>query len=384
LQKKTAVYCLLLGLLLAMESLPVGTEIQAQENRRIEKKPVWSPDMDRIAFEAIDFNDYIASQGQSIDEYNYDVWIMNSKGTGLANLTSQNPQYDAYPVWSPNGEFIAFLSKRSGNIDIWVMEANGSNPINLTANSPGDDLSPSWSPDGRFIAYIAENNKGVSYDVWIVEPDGNNPTKLTSEKNHIYGSITWSPDSSAVAYTNAVVNPKASDISETFEQFQPIGVWIATIDGKSLTALTPPRRDVDVAWSPQDGFLVTTVLDGLDSSIWLVSIDGTILTNLAEVTPNPDHFPIWSPDGDHIAFVSQRDNVLNSWDIWIMDADGSNAVNLTENFGFVNSEPSWSPDGTKITFTSNPPSNTSLGFDVDSDIWIMDADGSNKANLTGP
>ena len=314
--------------------------------------------------------------------YNYDIWIMDSSGTDLANLTAQSPQYDAYPAWSPSGDFIAFLSKRSGNLDIWVMKADGSGSTNLTTNNPGDDLSPIWSPDGRFIAYIAENIKGVSYDVWIVEPDGTNPIKLTSGKNHIYGSVTWSPDSSTVAYTNAIINPNANDISETFEQFQPLGVWLATIDGKTSFALTPPRHYVDVDWSPRGDFLATTLLDNLDSSIWLVSADGTNLINLAEVTSNPDHLPIWSPDGSRIAFVSWRKNILNSWDIWVMNADGSNAMNLTKDFGFVNFEPSWSPSGNKIVFTSNPSSNTSLGFDIDSDIWIMNVDGSNKLNLT--
>ncbi len=383
-QKRAVIsICLLLEFLFTIGFQPVDTQVQAQENMRIEKNAVWSPSGDQIVFEAISFNDYVASQGQNVDEYNYDIWIMDSDGTDLVNLTTQSSQYDAYPVWSPSGDFIAFLSKRSGNIDIWVMKADGSDPINLTTNNPGDDLGPIWSPDGRFIAYIAENIKGVSYDVWIVEPDGTNPIKLTSGKNHIYGSVTWSPDSSAVAYTNAIINPNASDISETFEQFQPIGIWIATIDGETSSALTPPRHDVDVNWSPQGDYLAITMLNNLDSSIWLVSADGTNLINLAEVTPNPDHLPIWSSDGSHIAFVSWRNNILNSWDIWVMNADGSNAMNLTKDFGFVNFEPSWSPDGSKIAFTSNPSSNTRLGFDIDSDIWTMNADGSNKRNLTG-
>jgi TolB protein len=382
--RKTTVYFLILLIISSTIGFkPTNVKVQAEEPVRIEKKPVWSPEGNRIAFESISFDDYTASYGNPLDEYNFDIWVMMADGTNPVNLTAQNLKYDSYPAWSPDGKYIAFLSKRSDTVDVWVMESNGTNSVNITTNTPGDDLAPTWSPDGRLIAYIAENKKGVSYDVWVVEPDGSNPVKLTTGENHIYGSVTWSPDSRSVAYTNAAIDYGSTDSVET-EQFNPLGVWKTTVNGQLTSMLTPSRRDIDVNWSPQGDFLVTTVIEDLNSSMWLVSSDGATLINLASVTPNLAQFPVWSPSGDFISFISQRDDVINSRDIWVMNADGSNASNLTLDFGFVNYEPSWSPDEEKIAFTSNAPRDTSLGFDLNSDIWIMNSDGSCKINLTGP
>ena len=79
-------------------------------------------------------------------------------------------------------------------------------------------------------------------------------------------------------------------------------------------------------------------------------------------------WPTWSPDGLRIAY--NADPNLDQ-DIWVMDADGSDQVPLTTADSFE-AFPEWSPDGTRIVFSSNRAA-------LD-DIWVMDADGS---NLTG-
>jgi Tol biopolymer transport system component len=86
-----------------------------------------------------------------------------------------------------------------------------------------------------------------------------------------------------------------------------------------------------------------------------------------------------SPEGK-IVFVKQ-DPVSDSYDIWVMDADGTNQINLTNTPDTNEGQPAWSSDGTKIAFTGagdlNEDGSGGLG-----DIYVMDADGTNKANLT--
>jgi len=84
-----------------------------------------------------------------------------------------------------------------------------------------------------------------------------------------------------------------------------------------------------------------------------------------------DSSPCWSPDGTRIVFSSGRDE-QNS-DIYIMNADGSDVVRLTDNPS-SNREPAFSPDGQKIAFTSNRDGNL--------EIYAMDTDGSNQTRLT--
>ena len=78
--------------------------------------------------------------------------------------------------------------------------------------------------------------------------------------------------------------------------------------------------------------------------------------------------PAWSPDGRKLAFVSRRDG--NS-EIYVMNADGSAQENLTRQPA-NDSQPSWSPDGRKIAFVSRRDGN--------SEIYVMNADGSRLTN----
>src|SRR5919112_2377532 len=89
-----------------------------------------------------------------------------------------------------------------------------------------------------------------------------------------------------------------------------------------------------------------------------------------------------SPEGK-IVFVRPRDEPSAHCfgqpctDIWVMDADGSNQTNLTNTPDTNEGQPAWSSDGTRIAFTSD--GDEVGGF---SDIWVMNADGSNQTNLT--
>ena len=81
--------------------------------------------------------------------------------------------------------------------------------------------------------------------------------------------------------------------------------------------------------------------------------------------------PVWSPDGGHIAFVSQENE---SDDIWVMNADGSKPRNLTRNLWEWDKHPSWSPDSRRIVFWSNR--------ELRKQIFVMDADGRNVRNIS--
>jgi Tol biopolymer transport system component len=77
-----------------------------------------------------------------------------------------------------------------------------------------------------------------------------------------------------------------------------------------------------------------------------------------------DFFPIWSPDGARILFVS---NAFGDFDLWILGADGENLVQVTKNAGY-DVEPDWIPGGPYIVFASI------RGEDADFELYIMRAD----------
>jgi TolB protein len=108
-----------------------------------------------------------------------------------------------------------------------------------------------------------------------------------------------------------------------------------------------PASDGNPVWSPDNNSIAFVSERDGNSDIYRVAIDGS---QLMKLTTNPlgDGEPSWSPDGSKIAF-SSRDSV--SFQIYIMDNDGSNAHRLT-NIQGNHSSPSWSPDGSKIAFIS--------------------------------
>ena len=104
--------------------------------------------------------------------------------------------------------------------------------------------------------------------------------------------------------------------------------------------------------------------------IYTMSTDGTNLIKLAQGST-----PSWSPDGTQIVFSFGLGRFRGDVkDIYIMDANGANRVNLTQGRHNVNHSPVMSPDGTKIAFTSYRDDNF--------EIYVMNADGKNSKNLT--
>ena len=103
-------------------------------------------------------------------------------------------------------------------------------------------------------------------------------------------------------------------------------------------------------------------------------------TNLTADSEGYDTSPDWSPDGSRIAFTSSREG---GNEVYVMNADGSNVRRLTHGVDVANDvydesyAPRWSPDGSKISYTFAPSSG-------DREIYVMDPDGANKTNITGP
>ena len=142
---------------------------------------------------------------------------------------------------------------------------------------------------------------------------------------------------------------------------------------RGLTALIPLALLISVhmassgyaAGRPKIAFSSTR--DG-NSEIYVMDIDGRNQVRLTNDLAN-DFEPSWSPDGDRIAFASDRTGRTNH--IFTMDSDGGNLVKLTEVGG--SRDPAWSPDGKKIAYTRSRG-----GYQL----WVMDADGGNQASLT--
>jgi tricorn protease-like protein len=133
------------------------------------------------------------------------------------------------------------------------------------------------------------------------------------------------------------------------------------------------EHDANPAWSPNGQLIAFNsnrdAASALDFDIWLVRPDGSGLRRLTSGTA-VDIDPTWSPDGRRIAFVSDRGGHL---DIWTMTAGGTDLRPVTNDTA-RDEEPNWSPDGTRIAFSSYRDGNQ--------EIYVATVDGLKVVRLT--
>jgi Tol biopolymer transport system component len=159
-------------------------------------------------------------------------------------------------------------------------------------------------------------------------------------------------------YGNSAQSVQSSPSKIAF--VQDVEIYVMDDDGSDIQQIThifPAGPTEHLSWSP-DG--KTLLFDAIipsspessksDYDIYSVSLDSHEVRRLTSY-PADEVFPVWAPQGDKIAFVSNKDG---NWDIYVMDVDGSNILKLTSNSaddGFHGI--AWSPDGSKIAFVSD-------------------------------
>ena len=128
-----------------------------------------------------------------------------------------------------------------------------------------------------------------------------------------------------------------------------LGVWVLGLSGDALvlSALSPSNTpSMAPSFTPLSSQQVAfdSYFEGETIAIYTMNADGSDVQRLTDRRAN-DFSPTWSPDGQHIAFVSDRDRpqdvILGGFEIYIMDPDGGNQHRLTHN-SFDDFAPSWS------------------------------------------
>ena len=286
-----------------------------------------------------------------------EIYLLDVDSGETTPLTTNNTR-DFDPLLSPDGKWVAYLADQAGDLEINLVDRAGEAITRLT-HAPGDDQDFRWSPGGGRMAFVSHRDGNPK--IYLMGSDGSNQTRVTStEVEEQVGD--WSPDGVWLVFY------KSGNEEER-------GLWLRNPDGVNLVRLTT-EPDSHPVWSPNGEHIafIRTVEDNDD--IYVVSKlkngtwqDDTELTRLTQHQAQ-DISPVWSPDSNTIAFVSYRDD---NAEIYTMGQDGSKQRRLTSN-GAGDLAPVWSPDGKRIAFVSY--------LYGPGEIFVMGADGSTQLRMT--
>jgi len=325
------------------------------------------------------------------------------------------------PAFSPDGNQVAFslLDDRGGERSgIYTTFIGGEKALQLT-NDP-DDCCPIWSPDGRSIGFA---RFGPQSSVFYALPAlGGTPRKLYSIENNYKEHIgkppkfSWSPDGRYLAVSTPMASAPASPRAR-----QVIALLSLTDSAiRPLTSPPPEFTDWSPAFSP-DGNLIAFIRSsgpGLVDDLYVVAATGGEPKRLTFDKSDIDGAPSWTPDSREIIFPSSRRGLSALWriaasggvpkrvggvgtsafepavalktqrlayrsglvrrNLWMVPLrDMKHAARTPQLLLATKGETTlshFSPDGRKIVFES-----TQSGYD---EIWTVNSDGSNPAQLT--
>lgn len=253
-----------------------------------------------------------------------------------------------------DGTKVIFEACRFGQYEIVATDLDGENMMRLT-NSPRSDELPNVKPDGRWIVYSSQLRP--FYDIYM--SNHKQRVQLSFEEEQHDMAPTWHTSEPLIAYHTVETVENAEIFLLEIENGKP---------GKRTQITFNEHIDAGVSWSPDgESMAFYSNRDG-DTDIYTMTRDGR---NVRQHTfsPHGDLQPDWSPDGKSIVFHSGRDG---NREIYVVNLETLEETRLTHHPADECS-PAWSADGKYITFHTNRFGNY--------DIIVMPADGSYQVGI---
>jgi TolB protein len=262
----------------------------------------------------------------------------------------------------------------------------------------GENAEAYFSADGKQLIFQSTRDGRECDQIYTMNLDGSN-IRLVSTGNGRTTCSYFYPDGKKILYSSTHLGAKECPPRPDFSKgyvwaiYPSFDIFTAQPDGSDLKQLTKtPGYDAETTISQQGKLVFTSTRDG-DLDVYTMDGNGKHLRRLTNEL-GYDGGPFWSYDGKQIVYRAYhpqtekeksdyarllKQNLIRptTLEIWVMNADGSNKRQLTHN-GKANFAPYFFPDGKRIIFASNMDDPKGRNFDL----YKINVDGSGLERIT--
>lgn len=262
----------------------------------------------------------------------------------------------------------------------------------------GENAEAYFSPDGKKLIFQRATKGDGCDQIFSMNVDGSDLKQLSNGEGKTTCSY-FTPDNKSIVYASthksSAACPPKPDMTRGYvwSLFNGFDIFRADLNGKNVKQLTTtPRYDAE-ATIRKDGTIVFTSLRDGDLDIYTMDKNGKNVKKLTNEL-GYDGGPFWSYDGKQIVFRAfhpetekekadylalLKDDLIRptKLDLWVMNADGSNKKRITT-FNKATFAPYFFPDGKRIIFSSNMDDPKGRNFEL----YAVNVDGSGLERIT--